>query len=782
MSVTTRERQLAEFMARENARVEVTGVNAAKKVGTQIRQRVVRAVRNGRDPLGFADDVVDVLVPMLTSAMVVSHLTGVRRSRLLVPVDIRASSDPYVKALRFLKQKLLLDPAASLALEKRYESRAITFATTYGAKVSNKLQSTLLDLQSRGAHVKEGVSAMRDAFDSLGMTSTSDHLLETLFRTSTQMAYSAGKVAALNDPDVRDIHWGYKYVTVGDARVRFRHVPLEGVTLPKSDPFWQTSMPPNGWNCRCQAIPLFNERKVQPPPGKATVEGVEVQPGPDRGFAFNPGRIFPNGAPAPKLQGVDRCLQLACTPKKVKTGPKSHAYVHPSPLKKATGKQVASPTLKPIKSLTTKKIVAPGELKAFKLDKVEAKLKTTQKALVKFGEDKVKVQGQIAKWNERLKTTKAELQASKLRARIKNGTQKLKDLDKKIERAQKDLNSLASSIEAKTGKKVKPSVKGMAIESKGINVKSLQKAQDAVQEAVDDLVMEKKDLNTLLKGGQNATVAQMKAKKKAVAKKVKAVDKAEIKVDKKKLEVASITYNPYMDEIWKESLGKKQKKLAKLVKKNAPKDQIKEVEGEIKGLEKLISSQGPAPKVESPAVKAKKGDDIRVRTAAKHKLTRDEFKSIDNYTSITYSTVIKYQRTGKGNAFAKKQVEDLVAATKKLPKFKGTVYRGIAVNKKTAQSIVKQKSVELKSFASTSKDLKVAKVFASARKSNDGTSSFVEFHMRVKTGADIELLSSIRNEREVLLSKGTKFKVVDVEQIVDKADGRTGYIMHVEES
>lgn len=45
------------------------------------------------------------------------------------------------------------------------------------------------------------------------------------------------------------------YKTVGDERVRLTHRTLEGVCLPKGDAWWNTHYPPNGWRCRCKAIP-----------------------------------------------------------------------------------------------------------------------------------------------------------------------------------------------------------------------------------------------------------------------------------------------------------------------------------------------------------------------------------------------------------------------------------------------------------------------------------------------------------------------------------------------
>lgn len=39
--------------------------------------------------------------------------------------------------------------------------------------------------------------------------------------------------------------------TAGDERVRQTHRPLDGITLPPTDPFWLSFYPPLAWNCRC---------------------------------------------------------------------------------------------------------------------------------------------------------------------------------------------------------------------------------------------------------------------------------------------------------------------------------------------------------------------------------------------------------------------------------------------------------------------------------------------------------------------------------------------------
>lgn len=42
----------------------------------------------------------------------------------------------------------------------------------------------------------------------------------------------------------------------GAEHPRLQHKAWDGLTLPADHPFWQTHYPPNGWRCRCRAVPM----------------------------------------------------------------------------------------------------------------------------------------------------------------------------------------------------------------------------------------------------------------------------------------------------------------------------------------------------------------------------------------------------------------------------------------------------------------------------------------------------------------------------------------------
>lgn len=84
-----------------------------------------------------------------------------------------------------------------------------------------------------------------------------------------------------------------RYVTVGDKRVRSSHRTLDRTRKPKKDTFWNTHYPPNGWNCRCDAVEEISGYK---PTEDAHTPNVDV-PEMFRTNLAEQGLIFPKAHP-----------------------------------------------------------------------------------------------------------------------------------------------------------------------------------------------------------------------------------------------------------------------------------------------------------------------------------------------------------------------------------------------------------------------------------------------------------------------------------------------------
>lgn len=105
-----------------------------------------------------------------------------------------------------------------------------------------------------------------------------DMLLQNLLRT----AYNAGRYTQQMADDSRGF---LLYRSMRDSRVRPSHAKLDGVLLPKGDPFWTTHYPPNDHRCRCRvdsltakqaaALAKSSRRIKTRAPEEATISSVD---------------------------------------------------------------------------------------------------------------------------------------------------------------------------------------------------------------------------------------------------------------------------------------------------------------------------------------------------------------------------------------------------------------------------------------------------------------------------------------------------------------------------
>ena len=290
-------RHHAALAQRDRRHLELIGVRAAARVGAQARMHAYSAYRTGHDPVAAVRDVVlgshrigtPGIIPLIRDGMVAAHLQGRRRTDLTAAPRFRAmggyklAGTAYDDALNWLRKRQELKAADLEAVAKKYDAEALRMARGVSQQLEQRLEKTMLDITSRGLHVRDGMAELRAAFKSAGWVPGADYQIEGMFRTQTQLAYAAGEWNADQDPAIQEILWGYEYVTVGDDRVRPTHAEMDGVTRPKDDPMWNIWTAPNGWCCRCSKLKIFDN-------GTSTETLPDVQP--DPGFAFNPGTVF----------------------------------------------------------------------------------------------------------------------------------------------------------------------------------------------------------------------------------------------------------------------------------------------------------------------------------------------------------------------------------------------------------------------------------------------------------------------------------------------------------
>ncbi len=290
--------QHAERRDAEREELVRIGLRGVAPIAGRVRVAALRAYRTGAPIDTAIAQALDPVRVQLVQAAVASHLQGRLRAHMAYKTAARdrlALSDPFRASIDFLERRLELDPSQIVDLADTYSSDVDTVVRTLGADVNAKIGEAMTGIVRDGLHTSAGMSRLREAFDAAGMGPQADWQLQTLYRTQVQTAYSAGQWNANQDPVIQEILWGYEYSTVGDDRVRPTHAAMDGTRAAKNDPVWDTWFPPCGYNCRCTALEIYqgdDNASHDVPTGMVTVDGVLVQPGPDKGWEFNPGKLY----------------------------------------------------------------------------------------------------------------------------------------------------------------------------------------------------------------------------------------------------------------------------------------------------------------------------------------------------------------------------------------------------------------------------------------------------------------------------------------------------------
>lgn len=258
----------ALLQATEVRRLERKVLIALQRAMLKLRQKAIRSKQVDLSDLGqLKDELID--------AQVAAHLLGIKRTRL--NLDQLSLVDDVLKTLRGISQ------ARVNRLKEFYEPTTLRVLSELTTKVNATIRDQIQKSISEQLNTRATVRNIAASLNAAGIVPSNSYYIENIVRTQTQLAYNASRWNEYQKPEFQEILWGYEYVTVGDDRVRESHRKLDGTKLPKDDPFWQTFFPPNGYSCRCQAIPIFEKTRIKRPPADVT---------PDAGFNFNPGQLL----------------------------------------------------------------------------------------------------------------------------------------------------------------------------------------------------------------------------------------------------------------------------------------------------------------------------------------------------------------------------------------------------------------------------------------------------------------------------------------------------------
>jgi len=198
---------------------------------------------------------------------------------------ISFESLPFEGAIKFFKDRTVLTSDKYSQLTTEAKAKAFTVAGVTRIDVLTDIHGAIDRAITDGTTFADFKKAMKETMAKRGWQGLSPYRLDTIFRTNIQAAYQAGHYQRQMEVAGSFPYW--QYVAVMDSRTRPAHAVMNGRTLPHDDPFWSTSYPPNGFNCRCTVRALTK--------GEITREKLPVEkdaPGiADPGFDNNPGEV-----------------------------------------------------------------------------------------------------------------------------------------------------------------------------------------------------------------------------------------------------------------------------------------------------------------------------------------------------------------------------------------------------------------------------------------------------------------------------------------------------------
>lgn len=180
--------------------------------------------------------------------------------------DPEAIAVKFAEAIEFLRRRLDLTSDEWRAIWAEAGGISAEVADQLGAAIQRNLTKAVLESLERGeslAQFRERYAQVLDDFG-WGYDGKRGWHSQLVYRLHVGNAYAAGRYEQAERmqaarPD-RPLY--FRYVTMGDHRVRPNHIEWHGVILPVGHPFWQTHYPPNGFNCRCH-IQVVTDRDLR---------------------------------------------------------------------------------------------------------------------------------------------------------------------------------------------------------------------------------------------------------------------------------------------------------------------------------------------------------------------------------------------------------------------------------------------------------------------------------------------------------------------------------------
>lgn len=169
---------------------------------------------------------------------------------------------PSAAQISELADEINLSDIKRQQIANRYQVTARTAGREFDKRLNLRLTDAVQDITANQLTEAQGVKRIKEAFTLAGTSARHDYWYTTIYRTETQIAFAGGRWDSATDPILSELLWGFAYVDFGDDKVRPQHKLADGTRLPKNHPWWTHNFAPNGFNCRCSCIEVFEPEKI----------------------------------------------------------------------------------------------------------------------------------------------------------------------------------------------------------------------------------------------------------------------------------------------------------------------------------------------------------------------------------------------------------------------------------------------------------------------------------------------------------------------------------------
>ena len=195
---------------------------------------------------------------------------------------------PFNEAVTWFRDKLNIPTTKWDELEGAAHAKGFMSAGAYQADLLTELRQMVDKAIAGGTDIREFRQQFRPLVQKHGWQLKGGGPAwrsDLIWRTNIQTAYQAGRWQQMEAAGIEYLRYVHND---GVRRPRPNHLAMNGTTLPRTDPFWSVNYPPNGFGCKCRAVPVTGkEYQAIAPAEKQRPE--HWQDLPDKGWDYNVG-------------------------------------------------------------------------------------------------------------------------------------------------------------------------------------------------------------------------------------------------------------------------------------------------------------------------------------------------------------------------------------------------------------------------------------------------------------------------------------------------------------